>query len=356
MRVLVLGGTGAIGARVCSRLSELGGEVVSTTRRDRASRDSNVSYAKGDAHDPAFLGPFLAERWDAIVDFMVWSTEEFRERYRGLLSATDQYVYTSSYRVYADSPVIREGSPRLLDVVDDQAYLATDEYALAKARCEDLLFGSGQGNWTVVRPAVTYDGAVGRLQLGVLESGDWLWRAVNGVPVPLPAEMLRKQATMSWSGEVAEMVARLVGNPAALGEAFTVSCSDHMTWGEVAEAYRSALPSLEIVPCDLGGFERAWGNPWQVRYDRMYDRVVDNSKVLAATGLRQSDLTGMKGGLARELGVFLASGRPVGMAGPGFQARFDRMVGGAPSFRGVARYGGPVAVAKYLVRRYVSTK
>lgn len=350
MRVLVLGGTGAIGARVCSRLSELGSEVVSTTRRDRPSRDPNVSYARGDAHDPAFLDKLLAARWDAIVDFMVWSTGEFRERYRGLLSATGQYVFTSSYRVYADSPVIREGSPRLLDVVDDPAYLATDEYALAKARCEDLLFGSGQGNWTVVRPAVTYDGAVGRLQLGVLESGDWLWRAVNGVPVPLPEDMLSKQATMSWGGDVAEMIACLVGNPAALGEAFIVSGSDHMTWSEVAEAYRSVLPSLEIIPCGLDEFERACNNVWQVRYDRMYDRVIDNSKVLSTIGTKIDDLTDMKTGLRKELSVAMEMGG-LTMRGTSIQARLDKIVGSVPSLFPILRDGRPIIICKYLLRR-----
>lgn len=353
MRTLVLGGTGAIGARVCSRLAARGDEVVSTTRRDRVSSDSNVSYAQGDAHDPAFLNVLLADHWDAIVDFMVWSTAGFRERYRGLLAATDQYVFTSSYRVYAYSPVIREGSPRLLDSVDDPAYLATDEYALTKARCEDLLVGSGAGNWTVVRPAVTYDGAVGRLQLGVFESGEWLWRASNGIPVPMPEGMLAKQTTMSWGGDVAEMIARLVGNPDALGEAFTVSGSDHIAWSEVAGAYRSALPSLSVKACGLEEFEQTRGNPWQVRYDRMYDRVVDNSKVLAVTGMGQSDLTGMREGLARELSAHLASGPAPAMAGPGLQARLDRLVGGAPSLRWVARDGGPVAAAKYLARRLV---
>lgn len=356
MHVLVLGGTGAIGARVCSHLAERGDEVVSTTRRDRVSYDANISYVKGNAHNPSFLGALLADHWDAVVDFMVWSTEEFRERYRGFLSATNQYVYTSSYRVYADSPVIREDSPRLLDVVDDSAYLATDEYALAKARCENLLFESGWGNWTVVRPAVTYDGAVGRLQLGVLESGDWLWRAVNGVFVPIPEDILKRQATMSWGNDVAEMIARLVGNPDAFGEAFTVSGSDHMTWGEVAEAYRSAFPSLEVVPCGLDEFIGACTNVWQVRYDRMYDRVVDNSKVLSATGMRRSDLTGMCEGLTRELSVFLASGRTPVLAGPGLQARLDRLTGGVPSLRPVARTAGMRDAAKYLVRRYVFTK
>lgn len=352
MRVLVLGGTGAMGSHVCSKLAQRGWEVVSTTRRERTPSENGVAYAVGDAHDPAFLDGLLAERWNAVVDFMVWTTDEFRERYRKLLASTSQYMFTSSYRVYADSPVIAEDSPRLLDVVDDPEYLATDEYALSKARCEDMLFNSGMDNWTVTRPAVTYDGAVGRLQLAVLESGEWLWRAVHGVPVPLPAEMLAKQATMSWGGDVAEMIARLVGNPKALGEAFTVSGSDHMVWGEVAEAYRRALPSLEVTPCGLAEFEGARGGVYQIRYDRMFDRVIDNSKVLAATGMDSTGLRVMADALPAELSLFL-SGEASLCCAPGLQGKFDRFVGGAPALSGVLRCAGPVGIAKYFVRRYL---
>lgn len=127
---------------------------------------------------------------------MIWMTAGFRERFEGFL-ATDRYVFVSSYRVYADAPVIREHSPRLLDTVNDPQYLETGEYAVCKARCEDMLFGSGRSNWSVVRPAVTLDGAAGRLRLGVHEADVWLWRARNGVPVPMPEAMLSKQVTMS---------------------------------------------------------------------------------------------------------------------------------------------------------------
>lgn len=351
MRVLVLGGTGAMGSHVCSKLAERGWEVVSTTRRERKP-DGGIAYAVGNAHDPAFLDGLLAKHWDAVVDFMVWSTDEFRERYGKLLAGADQYLFTSSYRVYADSPVVNEESPRLLDAIDDPEYLATDEYALSKARCEDMLFRSGKGNWTVVRPAVTYDGAVGRLQLAVLESDDWLWRAVNGVPVPLPGEMLGKQATMSWGGDVAEMIARLVGNPGAQGEAFTVSGSDHMTWADVVEAYRRVLPSLEVVPCGLTEFERVRGGVYQIRYDRMFDRVIDNSKVLAATGMDSAELRNMDEALPAELSLFLSGGNRLRCA-PGFQGKFDQLAGSMPAFLPVAKDAGPVGLAKYLVRRYL---
>lgn len=350
MRVLVLGGTGAIGAHVCSRLAERGARVVSTTRRNCFSLDSNICYVKGNAHDPVFFDGLLSERWDAIVDFMFWSTLEFRERYRRLLAQTDQYVFTSSYRVYANSSTIREDSPRLLDVADDPAYLATDEYALAKARCEDLLISGELNNWTIVRPAITYDGAANRFQLGVLEAGDWLWRASNGVPVPFPAEMLKRQATMSCGRDVAEMVARLVGNAEALGEAFIVSGSDHMSWAEVAEAYRSVIPSFRVLPCGQEEFESMYDNVWQIRYDRMYDRVVDNTKVLAVTGMNPTSLSKMHEGLTRELTVAIAAGVPT-FSGSGRQARLDKIAGGFPSLFPILHENKASNALKYLVRR-----
>lgn len=348
MRVLALGGTGAIGSHLCRLLAGRGCTVVCTTRRG-GKASCGVDYVVGDAKDPVFLGGLLEEHWDAIVDFMVWSTAEFRERYRGFLASTGQYVFTSSYRVYADVPVIREDSPRLLDVVDDDEYLATDEYALCKARCEDILFGSGSSNWTIVRPAVTYDGANGRFQLGVFELGDWIWRAEKGVPVPMPREILRKQATMTSGADVAEMISRLVGNPDARGEAFTASGSDHMAWGDVADVYAAVLP-LRVVECSLPAFERQRGSVYQVRYDRMLNRVVDNSKVLAATGIDGKNLTPMREGLVRELGAFLETGRKPECSF-GFQGKMDCLCGGFASLVPVVRDGGLLAAGKYAVRR-----
>lgn len=142
-----------MGTHLCRDLVQMGHSVVCTSRRDRGDRDG-IAYIKGDAKDAAFLKRILRrERWGAVADFMVWSTREFGERYEDYLSATDQYVFVSSYRVYADSPVITEDSPRLLDAIDDGAYLETDEYALAKARCEDMLIRSGSDNWAIVRPS-----------------------------------------------------------------------------------------------------------------------------------------------------------------------------------------------------------
>ena len=351
MRVLVTGGTGAMGTHLCRQLAEAGNEVFVTTRRD-IGNVGGIRFVRGDAKEASFLNRLLREGWDAVIDFMIWGSEEFPSRAETFLPNTGQYVFLSSYRVYAECPVITEESLRLLDVVKDPVYLGTDEYALRKARCEDVLRGSRKTNWTIVRPAITYDGLTGRLQLCTMESYEWLWRALNGVPIPLPEEMLGKQATMTYAADVARMICGLIGNEAAFGETYTTSSSDHITWAEVVRKYQSVLP-FEITCCGLEEFIRVRGGGYQVLYDRMFDRVIDNTKALNATGLEQSDLTPMEEGLQRELEKYLAGEVHID-ASIGANAFMDVLTGGVPSIRPLLKDSvrrAPASAAKYAIRR-----
>lgn len=324
-KVLLLGGTGAMGANLSQLLMRNGWNVTVTSRSRSGISENGIAYARGNAHDPAFLKDILSGGWDAVVDFMVWSTAAFASVRDVLLSSCTQYVYLSSYRVFADVPVITEDSPRLLDVSGDTEYLSTDEYALAKARQEDLLREADSANWTIVRPAITYDRS-GRFQLCTLESEAWLRLALTGHAVPLASEMLPKQTTMSWGGDVARMISGLIGNATTLGEDYNVCTSKHQSWAEVIEIYQS-LVNLRVREVSLKKFEHASGSVYQCRYDRMFHRVMDNSKVLKTIGLVESDFTGVKDGLSRELEIFLRDPqfRPVSMQQLG---RLDYLGGG----------------------------
>ena len=79
---------------------------------------------QGDAHDSGFLEEVLKSRhWDALVDFLVYTSDEFRGRVDKLLESTNQYLFLSSSRVYANQyEKLVEESPRLLDVCKDQAF------------------------------------------------------------------------------------------------------------------------------------------------------------------------------------------------------------------------------------------
>ena len=302
-KVLLLGGTGAMGVYLAPELLRLGHRVDITSRGDHVSSERDLHYIKGNAKDLAFVTPLLANGgYDAVVDFMIYRTAEFQQRYEMLLNHAPHYLFLSSYRVYGDNGrPITEQSPRLLDTVRDQEYLATDEYALAKARQENLLTGAPRRNWTILRPAITY--STTRFQLGTMEASEFLRRMLTGKTVPFPREMLDKQTTLSWAGDVARMIAKLVSNEQAFGETFTLATAEHHSWREVIELYKSILGGkVQIV--DLKTYSEILGRPWQIKYDRMYNRVIDNSKALAATGLTQASLMPLCDGLRIELADF----------------------------------------------------
>ena len=318
-RILLLGGTGAMGTYLVPELSARGYAVLVTSRKPHVTDDPNVTYLLGNAKDDAFFAELMRSRYDAIVDFMIYNTESFAARRDALLDHTDHYLFLSSYRVYADAgkTPITEQSPRLLDTVRDAAYLKTDEYALTKARQEDLLRASGRKNFTIVRPAITY--SFGRFQLGTMEANEFLGPAVRGEPVPFPRDLLDKQTTMTDARDVAKMLAALVLNDAAFGETYTAATAEHHSWREVIGIYRT-VTDLRIRPVSTQAYLDRIGRPWQIKYDRMFDRIIDNGKILQISGLKQSDLTPLAEGLPAELRRFLddpeAAKRVLSAGGP----------------------------------------
>lgn len=287
-----------MGTNLGRRLAEKGDDVIVTTRGAR-TEGGTVRFIRGNAKETDFLKEVLRnESPDAVVDFMSYGSAEFSERRDLLLNGTGQYVFISSCRVFAGEEMHTERSPRLLDVCTDAEYLKTDEYALAKARSENMLCNSGRRNWTIVRPCITY--AYPRLQLGCLEADTFLPRVAQGLPVPMPVEMTEKRTTMLHGDDVAEMIARLVLNEKALGEDFNTVTAENHTWGEVANIYANAI-GLKIAPCSLDDYKTIC-NPYQVQYGRMVHHCFDNAKVLAVTGMRQTDLTKLVNQLPGELG------------------------------------------------------
>jgi len=282
MNVLVLGGTGAMGKHLTSLIAEGSNHVV-VTSRTQSGHDKNVKYKTGNAKEKTFIDELLTQRWDVIIDFMVYKTSEFKNRYENFLKATDHYIYLSSSRVYAESyQPLTESSPRLLDVSKDQDYLATDEYALTKARQENLLFASSRKNWTIIRPYITYDEE--RLQLGVLEKEDWLYRAMKGRSIIFSDDISSKMTTLTMGKDVARGIVALIGQSEALGEAFHITSDISISWNKALDIYLEALKSHlsyqpEVFQQDLDKFLQWRAGRYQVIYDRLYDRQFNNSKI-----------------------------------------------------------------------------
>ena len=304
-RILLFGGTGAIGKYLVPELLRLGYDVFVTSRRARVSNDPNLHFLQGNPKRELFFNTLMEAHFDAIVDFMIYQTDEFGLRVEPLLAGTDQYIFLSSYRVYANGGMkpLTEDCPRLLDTEKDPEYLISEEYALVKARQENLLRKASRKNYTIVRPTISYSGD--RFQLGTMEIADFIGNVLSGREVLLAEEMCRRQATMTWAGDVAKMISRLVLNERAYGETYTVSTAEHHSWGEIAKMYQDILGmKIRLVPEKT--YVNTIGRRWQLKYDRMYDRIVDNAKILAVTGLSQSDMMPLYDGLRIELQQYLA--------------------------------------------------
>lgn len=294
MRILLLGGTGAMGVHLAMLLSKQGNDVFVTTRKDRMN-NAGITYLRGNAHDPLFIEEILREGWDAIVDFMVYHTDEFARRVDLLLRYTNQYVYLSSARIFANEDAyITERSPRLLDITSDTDYLKTDEYALTKALQENLLRASGYKNWTIVRPYITFSDI--RLQLGVYEKEQWLYRALQGRAIVFSKDIASHYTTLTYGEDVAQGIAGLIGNAMALGEDFNIVTADSLTWQEVLDLYVRTIeecagkrpPVVYTDTCLNLLFKRT---QYQVKYCRLFDRKFDNRKILSAVpDLRFSDV------------------------------------------------------------------
>lgn len=282
MKVLLLGGTGAMGVHLAEILSSEGNNVVVTSRSKREAQ-GQIEYREGNAKDISFLSILLQEKWDVIVDFMVYKENEFKERIEKLLNATSQYMFLSSSRVYDNSDeFINEKTTRLLYTCKDKDYLATNEYALLKAREEDILKSAKQKNWTIIRPYITYSEI--RLQLGTLEKENWLYRALKGRTIIFSEDIKNHFTTLTYGLDVANVMLSLMNKTEALGEVFHMTCNDAYKWEDVLEIY------LEVLEEELGSRPKvifqdldeyfSW-NPgkYQIIYDRLYDRRFDNTKI-----------------------------------------------------------------------------
>jgi len=310
-RILVLGGTGAMGRYAVPELLRLGFQVDVIALDTAPITHENLTSTVANAMDDEWLEETITQtRYDVILDFMSYKLPQFQKRAPLFLDSTNQYMFLSSCRVYANEEVpVRENSPRLIDVSQNEEYLKLyeREYSLFKAAEEDVLLQSGKKNWTIILPATTF--STGRAQLVTLEAGTFVARALDGKPVILPIQAKDKPATLSWAGDVGVMIARLAGKKEALGEKYIASTSEYKTWGEIAEIYRELIGLkyewvdkeiyLQVMSKDrdrISPFVR-----YQLEYARLFDRITDNSKILRAVGMKQENLMSFYDAMKMEL-------------------------------------------------------
>ncbi|MBR4657491.1 MAG: NAD(P)H-binding protein [Oscillospiraceae bacterium] len=332
-RALILGGTGAMGLYLLEILSQSDMWEVTVTSRSKRQDFGNIHFVEGNAREAEFRRKILSSHYDVILDFMNYGHDEFQRCHQELLNATEHYIFLSSSRVYADSVTpITEHSPRLLEATTDQVFLQTQRYALRKARQEDMLRTSGCSNYTIIRPYITYSNR--RLQLGIYEKEQWLYRLLNDKPIVIRQEILHRRTTLTYGWDVSMSLQRVMDCPPLTGPVHIVS-EETMTWGSILTLYAEVIRAetgkdIRVYTAkSMSEIEELFEGGYNTKYDRLFDRAFDHT--LAETRYGHIDYMTMKQGLRKCLTEFLSDWKKHGNSVflPlmwDYEAQMDRML------------------------------
>lgn len=303
--VLLIAGGGTLGRYTAAELLRLGYRVDIICLEDNVSDNERLCYYKGYA-EFEYLKEFLkSRRYNGIVNFIHYEDVNTYKPVHKLLSEnTEHLIFLSSYRVYADlEHPITETSPILYDTVQDEEFLKNETYAIPKSKAEWFIRNeSGTKNYTIVRPVISFSDR--RLDIVTVSGRLVLELTKAGKEILLPKEAKNLTAGLDWAGNSGKLIANLLFKEEALGEKFTVSTAQNLTWGEVADIY-TELSGAKFNWVDNERYieEYPWlkDNLWILKYDRLFDRKIDNSKILKVTGLKKEDFTSIRDGIKYEL-------------------------------------------------------
>ena len=307
-KVLLIGGGGTLGSYTAEELLRLGHSVDIVCLEDAVSDNENLTYHTGAATLDFLQELFAKKRYDGIVNFVHYSNhEDYKPIHALLTNNTDHLIFVSSYRVYADEQhPITENAPRLVDVIRDPYFLENEKYAVPKAKCEDYLRNACAGEpWTIVRPVISFSQR--RMDLLMYSGQKVLKAASSGTELLLPELAKDYTAGLDWAGNSGKLIANLQLKPSALGETYSIYSGHGLTWNEVAALYEKHLGLKvrwvsEEEYLDFHTVVKTMDiMTWAWKFDRRFNRDIDCTKVLAATGLGKEDFATVEEGILTEL-------------------------------------------------------
>ncbi|HWR11543.1 MAG TPA: NAD-dependent epimerase/dehydratase family protein [Rectinemataceae bacterium] len=278
MRVLFIGGTGNLSSACTERALEKGFEVFHLNRGSGLERENaRVKTLKADIGNPETVRTAIAGlRFDSVVQFLAYRPEQVEADLDTFGDIVGQYVLISTASAYQKpslTPVITETTP-----LENPFW----EYSRLKIACENLLTAKAPARsfpFTIVRPSHTYGDRWIPSCFGSASYG-LAWRMREGKEIVVPGDG-QSLWTLTHASDFAVGLVGLLGNKAALSEAFHITSDDHLTWSAIYAITAEALgvrPKLVHIPSDYIARikpERGAG----LLGDKAVSVLFDNSKI-----------------------------------------------------------------------------
>jgi nucleoside-diphosphate-sugar epimerase len=282
MKILFIGGTGTI-STACSDLAIARGHDLFLLNRSVSKQNpvpEGATVLQADIYtEEARLATLLADhRFDAVVDFIAFGSQDIERDLRLFRGRTDQFVFISSASAY-QKPVknylITEETPL------ENPYW---EYSRNKIACEDRLMQAYREEGfptTIIRPSHTY--GFTQIPFGV-SSWRYPWTVVDrmkrGQKVIIPGDGTSLWV-LTWNADFAKGLVGLLGNERAIGEVFQITSDEVLSWDQIhLEAYHALglEPNVIHIPSDLIAMydPHALGS---LVGDKANSVVFDNSKI-----------------------------------------------------------------------------
>jgi nucleoside-diphosphate-sugar epimerase len=327
-KALFIGGTGTISTAITAQLAAEGKwELTLLNRGNRNDKvPGNVKVLKADINDEAAVGKLLeGTQWDCVCDFIGFVPAQVERDWRLFRGRTKQYMYISSASAYqkpAVSPFITEGTPMV------NPYW---QYSRDKIACEDFLMEKHRSEGfpvTIIRPSHTYDDR--SVPLGVHgDNGSWqvLKRMLDGKPVIIHGDGT-SQWTLTHNTDFAKGFIGLMGNPHALGNAFTLTSDETLTWNQIYQTVADIL-GVELKAVHVSSEFLDEVGPYDFRGGLIGDKantvLFDNSKLKRAVPGFQATVR-FEEGVRRTIANILAHPE-LQQADLVFDAWCDRVIG-----------------------------
>ena len=226
-RILYIGGTGTISAASVRRSRALGHDVTVLNRgSSRRPLPDGVRELVADVRDAAAVREAIGTaEFDVVAEFLAFTPGHVEADLAQFEGRCGQYVFISSASAYQKPPTrlpITESTP-----LRNPFW----QYSRDKIACEDLLVQAYRDRGfpiTIVRPSHTYDERM------LPTMGGWtdVARMREGKPVVIHGDGTSLW-TLTHSDDFAVAFTGLLGNPGAVGEAFTITGTHAPTWNQI---------------------------------------------------------------------------------------------------------------------------